>query len=214
MGGRPSLVLPWCKNGCAPEYLRRNPSADRLQLVCLDIRRILDVAQGLKYLHTMKPPIVHGDLKGNNILITDEGRGTLSDFGLAQVIEEICSQPPEYTTSDLGFGPIRWQAPELVSDDTGRPKMPGDIWSFGCTNYELLTGKLPYHFRARDPQVIQDIQNGIRPPGPEENSRRCGDNGIWDLMNDCWINAAEERIQITDVVFRLEDICARTNVLL
>ncbi|KAK7457133.1 hypothetical protein VKT23_010433 [Stygiomarasmius scandens] len=209
MSGRPSLVLPWFRNGCAPEYLRRNPDADRLKL-------ILDISHGLQYLHsdTTKPPIVHGDLKGNNILITDDGRATLSDFGLAKVIEEICSpQPPEYiaTLSDTGVGPIRWQAPELLKDDTSHPQMPGDIWSFGCTNYELLTGNIPYHFRARDPSVIQDIRDGIPPPGVEENSNNCGDEGIWDLMNDCWIARPEDRIKITDAVSRLELICGANS---
>ncbi|KAF5356371.1 hypothetical protein D9758_009470 [Tetrapyrgos nigripes] len=141
MSGRPALVLPWFSNGCAPEYLRRNPHVDRLQL-------ILDVARGLHYLHTKKPSIVHGDLKGNNILITDDGRATLSDFGLAQVIEQIClPQCPEYTPSG-GVGPIRWQAPEFLQDDTGHPKMPGDIWSFGCTCYEYISGRFSTGYRA------------------------------------------------------------------
>ncbi|KAF5338044.1 hypothetical protein D9758_014270, partial [Tetrapyrgos nigripes] len=176
MSDRPALVLPWLSNGCASEHLRRNPHRDRLQL-------ILDVVRGLHYLQTKEPPVVHGDLKGNNILISDEGRATLSDFGLAQVIEQIGV-----------VSAIRWQAPELLQDDTGHPKMPGDIYSFDCTCYEPLTRNIPYHFRARDP-LVQDIQSVIRPPGFEENSRRCRDKGIWDLMNDC----PEERFQITDL---------------
>ncbi|KAJ3931536.1 MAG: kinase-like domain-containing protein [Lentinula lateritia] len=207
MGNRPSLVLPWFKNGSASEYLRlKNPGADRLRL-------ILDVAEGLEYLHTCKPaPIVHGDLKGNNILITDSGHATLSDFGLSQVIEDLVC-PTGITPSKFEAGPIRWQSPEFLMDvsETCRPQLPGDVWSFGCTAYELLTGNVPYHFRRRDSTVIHDIQAGIPPPGVEENSLHRGDGGIWDLMNDCWISSPVERIHMTEVVFRLGKLCSRSS---
>ncbi|KAJ4469208.1 kinase-like domain-containing protein [Lentinula aciculospora] len=207
MENRPSLILPWFKNGSASEYLRlRNPGADRLRL-------ILDVAEGLDYLHTYKPaPIVHGDLKGNNILITDSGRATLSDFGLSQVIEDLVG-PTGITPSMFQAGPIRWQSPELLMDisETCRPQLPGDVWSFGCTAYELLTGNVPYHFRLRDPTVIHDIQAGVPPPGAEENDLNRGDGGIWDLMNDCWIRPPAERIRMIEIVGRLKELCSRSS---
>ncbi|KAJ3740233.1 kinase-like domain-containing protein, partial [Lentinula detonsa] len=225
MENRPSLILPWFKNGSASEYLKlRNPDADRLRL-------ILDVAEGLNYLHTCKPaPIVHGDLKGNNILITDDGRAILSDFGLSQVIEDLVG-PTGITPSVFAAGPIRWQSPELLMDvsETCRPQLPDDVWSFGCTAYEagiilsshyqnielkqsmcdiqLLTGSVPYHFRLRDSTVIHDIQAGVPPPGVEENNLHRGDGGIWDLMNDCWISSPVERIKMPQVVNRLRELC-------
>ncbi|KAJ3862268.1 kinase-like domain-containing protein, partial [Lentinula novae-zelandiae] len=207
MANRPSLILPWFKNGSASEYLRlKNPGADRLRL-------ILDVAEGLEYLHTCKPaPIVHGDLKGNNILITDSGHATLSDFGLSQVIEDLVC-PTGITPSKFEAGPIRWQSPEFLMDvsETCRPQLPGDVWSFGCTAYELLTGNVPYHFRRRDSTVIHDIQADIPPPGVEENNLHRGDGGIWDLMNDCWISSPVKRIHMTEVVFRLRNLCSRSS---
>ncbi|KIK64047.1 hypothetical protein GYMLUDRAFT_162160 [Collybiopsis luxurians FD-317 M1] len=210
MADRPSLVLPWFSNGSASEYLRRNPGANRLRLVTDHSSQILDVAEGLKYLHTCKPkPIVHGDMKGNNILITDDGRATLSDFGLSQVIEDLVG-PTGITPSCTEAGPIRWQSPEFLMDTSEifRPQLPGDVWSFGCTAYELLTGKVPYHFRHRDATVIHDIQARIPPPGVEENDRHRGDGGIWDLMNDCWTISPTERIQMTEVVSRLKALCS------
>jgi len=65
MGGRPAMVLEWYQNGSASEYLKKNPFADRKLLV-------LDIARGLNYLHALKPPIVHGDLKGASILLAVE----------------------------------------------------------------------------------------------------------------------------------------------
>lgn len=81
MSGRPAMVMRWYDNGNAAEYLaNKNPGADRKQLVTISgsstffkflfcsflyvSDQILDVARGLAYLHTHKPPIIHADLKG------------------------------------------------------------------------------------------------------------------------------------------------------
>ncbi|KAG6906989.1 hypothetical protein DXG01_011065 [Tephrocybe rancida] len=53
---RIGLVSPWMKNGNVKEFLQRSPNVDRMSLVT-------DIAEGLEYLHTMEPKIVHGDLK-------------------------------------------------------------------------------------------------------------------------------------------------------
>ncbi|KAG6817516.1 hypothetical protein H0H93_007155, partial [Arthromyces matolae] len=130
MSGRPSMVMEWYENGNAAEFLRgpRGHEADRHSLV-------LDVAQGLGYLHTQSSPIIHGDLKSNNVLINNDLRAVLSDFGLAQVIRSIQAQPTGLTPSNPELGPTRWQAPELHQDDT-QPGLKTDVWGFGCTAYE------------------------------------------------------------------------------
>ncbi|KDR73275.1 hypothetical protein GALMADRAFT_72592 [Galerina marginata CBS 339.88] len=198
MSGRPAMVMQWYENGSAAEYLaKKNPNADRLQL-------ILDVARGLAYLHTHKPPIVHADLKGNNVLITDEGRAVLSDFGLSQVVEDL-GRPTGYTLSNPDFGPIRWQPPEFLENDE-EPAMPtSDVWSFGCTAYELLTSRIPYEHRSRDAQVIRDMQKGIKPPGP--NDLLAFDSRVGSLLDSCWSFTPAERPSMTDVQARLEAIC-------
>ncbi|KAF8869272.1 kinase-like domain-containing protein [Infundibulicybe gibba] len=198
MGARPAMVMRWYKHGNAAEYLRvKNPDADRGAL-------ILDVARGLNYLHTLRPaPIVHGDLKGNNILITDEGRAALSDFGLSQVIEELVG-PTGYTPSNAEVGPIRWQSPEFLEDENSRPTLPSDIWSFGCTAYELLVDKIPYHHRTRDYMVMKDIQGGIKPPGPDEMLLSEVEGGIWNVLQQCWSFAPANRPTMAEVISQLE----------
>ena len=105
--------------------------------------------------------LVHGDLKGVrlhlfilvpydnsaqiNILIDDQGRGVLSDFGLAHNLGK--TDKSGLTTSSIS-GSLRWLAPELfprldggqakTQTETQRTKA-SDVWAFGCTVYEVST---------------------------------------------------------------------------
>jgi serine/threonine protein kinase len=83
--------------------------------------QVLEIAQGLDYLHSMN--IVHGDLRGANILISDTGNACLSDFGLATTISDADSTAAPTSSANHG-GSLRWFAPELM-----------DWSSFGCERF-------------------------------------------------------------------------------
>jgi len=204
ISGRPAMIMQWYDNGNATEYLsKKNPQADRVKL-------ILDVARGMEYLHTHRPPIVHADLKGNNVLITDDGRAALCDFGLSQVIEDLAG-PTGFTPSNPDVGPLRWQAPEFLEGDDEHPTPASDVWSFGCTAFELLTGQLPYAHCKRDGQVVKDMQNGIPPSGPPGQSPSpllTFDPRVCTLLESCWSFYPSARPQMTRVRTQLEEICA------
>ncbi|KAG9088029.1 hypothetical protein FS749_002482 [Ceratobasidium sp. UAMH 11750] len=68
------MVSPWMGNGSLPSYLSREPNTDRLR-ICAQI------SDGLAYLHQCG--IVHGDIKGLNVLVSTEGVPALADFGNA-----------------------------------------------------------------------------------------------------------------------------------
>ncbi|KAI0916122.1 hypothetical protein AcW1_010023 [Taiwanofungus camphoratus] len=74
------LISPWMEHGDIRAYLKNNPATNRLQL-------LVDIACGLEYLHSLD--LVHADLKGANVLIDDEKRALLTDFGLATVAYEL-----------------------------------------------------------------------------------------------------------------------------
>ncbi|KAF8593673.1 kinase-like protein, partial [Ceratobasidium sp. AG-I] len=67
-----AMVSPWMENGTLPQYLNDNPSASRNKLC-------RHVAMGVEYLHRIS--MVHGDLKGANVLISELGQAKLTDFG-------------------------------------------------------------------------------------------------------------------------------------
>ena len=72
------VVSPWMDYGDAISYVNKYPYVNRKRI----IHRI---AKGIKLLHSYNPPIVHGDIKGANILINPKGNPLLADFGLSKV---------------------------------------------------------------------------------------------------------------------------------
>ncbi|KAF9460081.1 kinase-like domain-containing protein [Collybia nuda] len=207
MGGRPSMVMQWYDKGCAAEYLKGpGLGVNRMSL-------IYDVTQGLNYLHTLSPPIVHGDLKGNNVLITNEGHAVLSDFGLSKVIEDLVG-PTGYTPSSPEVGPLRWQAPEFVEDEKCKLGLETDVWSFGCTAYELLTNYTPYYYRTKDALIMRDMREGIKPPGPDGMSPFTQDERVITLLYDaCWSFSPSSRLQMSTIVLQVGEICANPKAI-
>ncbi|KDQ16034.1 hypothetical protein BOTBODRAFT_97408, partial [Botryobasidium botryosum FD-172 SS1] len=101
----PYLISPWMENGHVLDYVQTNPDADR---VCL----LAQVADGLEYLHNLEPePVIHGDLRGPNILISPSGDARIADFGLSELKADIYDS---CSTSFITAGNSRWQAPEIL----------------------------------------------------------------------------------------------------
>ncbi|PKA61237.1 Receptor-like protein kinase HSL1 [Apostasia shenzhenica] len=99
-------------------------------------RIALDAAEGLSYLHhDCVPPIVHRDVKSNNILLDGELRAKVADFGVAKVI----GKGPSFMS--VVAGSLGYIAPEYAY--TLRVNEKSDIYSFGIVILELVTGKLP-----------------------------------------------------------------------
>ncbi|TDL23732.1 kinase-like protein, partial [Rickenella mellea] len=74
------LASPWQSNGNMSEYLKVYPDFDRYTLA---------MAGAVNYLHLNEPSIVHGDIKGSNIMISARGEPLLCDFGLSIILSEI-----------------------------------------------------------------------------------------------------------------------------
>ncbi|KAJ7126310.1 kinase-like domain-containing protein, partial [Mycena epipterygia] len=184
------LVSPWMENGHLLEFLRNTSvHTNRLSL-------ILDVAMGLDYLHAEQ--IVHGDLKGTNILITPSGRACIADFGLSTITDAVSLRFTHSTTNVQG-GSARYQAPEVLSGE--RPNHYGsDVYAFACVCYEILTGKVPFFQFLNDIIVSIKVIGGDRPSWPEIPV--C-DSMLWILLQDCWQQNPDIRPSAQQIICRL-----------
>ncbi|KAJ3554084.1 hypothetical protein NP233_g12496 [Leucocoprinus birnbaumii] len=195
--GRIALVSPWMENGNISEYLSEsNPNAARHPL-------ILDIIEGLGYLHRYS--IVHGDLKGANILITPEGSACLADFGLSSVDHPDILRWTSVSTITPTGGTIRWQAPELMTpDEDSRPTLKSDIYSVASVIYEVIVGKLPYHEYPNNATVIRQVTLGVLPtkPSPSQSTFLELTEDIWDIMEHCWDTLPESRPTIEELISR------------
>ncbi|XP_055873331.1 uncharacterized protein LOC106064540 isoform X2 [Biomphalaria glabrata] len=116
------------------------------------------VLEGVSYLHHQKPPIIHRDIKGKNILLEDERNIKLTDFGLSKMINE-------NTNARSSVGTYKWMAPEVVnitSVTNGSYDLKADIWSIGCTVVEMITGNPPFP-KLTNFQALIKIGNGKQP---------------------------------------------------
>ena len=125
----PYLVMPFCENGSVSHRIGQMPESEVWKF-------ILDVSCGLSFLHNQKPPIVHQDIKPDNILITSDGRYVISDFGISRSFRTQMSRTNNKVNSS---GTLAYMGPERFSEQP-LVVLASDIWAFGMTLYETITG--------------------------------------------------------------------------
>ncbi|KAJ7587898.1 kinase-like domain-containing protein [Mycena floridula] len=186
------MVSPWMENGNIVRFLKDAPpgSVNHRSLM-------LDVALGMEYLH--KESVVHGDMKGLNILITPSFRACLMDFGLSSIAD---SQIPNWTSlsTQHSGGTARWQSPEIL--EGGPNSLKGDVYAYGCVCYEIFTGQVPFHELSNDIAVSLKIIRGSRPARPETPLM---EDDVWNLIRDCWKQDPDDRPTAEQIVQRLSN---------
>ncbi|KAF8836514.1 kinase-like protein [Paxillus ammoniavirescens] len=186
-----STVSPWISGGPLHAYLDKK---DEKLTLSGRFDLLQGVAAGLDYLHTH--PVIHGDLTSANILIDDDGKPHLSDFGLCTILGGL-QGGSSFIRSSCRPGAIRWTAPELVSTpDTMEPSTASDIFSFGCIMLQILSGQIPWGAATNENSIVVALHEGKLPPRPERRLIRDLD---WDFIERCW-STPNDRPSIRDVV--------------
>ncbi|KAJ7500407.1 kinase-like domain-containing protein [Mycena galericulata] len=195
VGGRPALILEWCSQGTATDYLKGKSLDERLRV-------ILSLAIGLAYVHSRN--VVHGDLKGSNVLISNKGDAVLTDFGLSRTLERHTG----YTTSTYpAAGSLYWSSPELIRpwfqiEETRVKTLASDVWAFACTVYELLTGTTPYASLLSQTvfRIAEAIDQHITPLTALPARPGQIPDRILAILERCWAPQPAERPSMAEVV--------------
>ncbi|CAE7161725.1 unnamed protein product [Rhizoctonia solani] len=193
----PSMITEYCPLGTLADYL-----VDHDEPID-DLAMIHDIASAIVYMHEMVPPIVHGDLKAENILISKNRTPRVSDFGLSRAVKN-SDAPTGYTTSTF-HGSLRWMSPELhQADDYGRPPPftpASDTWAFGMVILEIETCDIPWSHIIHEPAVILAVMRGNTPPPPKN---KIISPPLWALIQECWKQDSAERISMRDLMSRID----------
>ncbi|KXN92393.1 Tyrosine-protein kinase TXK [Leucoagaricus sp. SymC.cos] len=191
------LVSPWMENGNIVSYLAKNLHVARVPL-------IHDVASGLHYLHDSN--VVHGDLKGGNVLVNTTGRACIADFGVSRIaINPLLNIT--LTAASAGYT-TRWAAPELLIDNSLSTRA-SDIWAFGCVCFEILTGLLPFRNCSTDGQIVLKLFQGCAPAQPAESGGLGSplddiNEAMSQLLAHCWHRDPDSRLSSAQILAELE----------
>jgi serine/threonine protein kinase len=150
----PFLVLPLCEEGDLRMFLKSRsfiPLDEALPI-------LQQVAYGLDHAH--KAGFIHGDIKPENILLTDGGSHCyLADFGMSKYFQIVERVSISVDPGDIGGGgSASYLSPEQI--DEGRQSPSSDIYSFAIVAYELLTGALPFDVSVTPFRQMRDKIEG------------------------------------------------------
>lgn len=154
----------------AMEYVSGRPLDTHVRLARSNPRSVLSlcraVCDALAYAH--QRGVVHRDLKPSNILVDEDGRPRILDFGLAKIIGSDLASVRRGNVSLAGhvMGTLPYMAPEQTTGDPDLVDTRTDVYALGVILYELLTGAPPYRTVGLDvSKAIENIRT-VDPPRP------------------------------------------------
>ncbi len=147
---RACLVMPFISRGTLQDILRKQQGFLELEGIASYLEYI---CAALDYAHQRE--VVHLDLKPLNLLVHEDDRLLLSDFGLAHLMNEGAVEGGE----SLRFGTPGYMAPEHRE---GHPVKQSDLFSLGVILYQMLVGQLPFKGSiAETPPALQALRPGL-----------------------------------------------------
>ncbi|KAG8903242.1 hypothetical protein FRB99_003559 [Tulasnella sp. 403] len=184
------LASPYMENGSLRDYITKNGNCDRPSL-------LLETAQALDYLHDKG--IIHGDVRARNILVTSDQHALVCGFSVSRHVEAAPVVEPE------GAGNLHWRSPEIFR---GEPtSFSGDVYSFGMTIYEVLSGKDPFQETLYAALITAIVKEGKRPPKePMVSPTGLPYGYLWDIAECCWHKEPDERPTASSIAHRLQNV--------
>ena len=172
-GGCPYLVLPYCERGSSQRLIGKLTEEEAW-------RFLHDVSAGLEYLHAKEPPVIHQDIKPDNVLLEASGTFMITDFGISTRARSTLRRSVSH--AEHSGGTMEYMGPERFGEKPA-PIKASDIWSLGATLLELLTGSVPFVQLGGILQMNGALLPAIEGPWSErlkEVVRACLSKDPWD----------------------------------
>lgn len=164
--GKYHIVSQLIKGVCIAEYLwpgrLRRDASEPLMIPSTDL--FCQVLDALHYLHSQTPPIIHRDIKPDNIMVQN-GKAIVMDLGVAKV-----TGGKRQTSVGIVIGTPQYSPPEQIRGESNNINATTDIYAAGIAFYELITGKPPFNgsneYSIMEMQVKYNIPpSDAIPPG-------------------------------------------------
>uniref|UniRef100_M1BJR3 non-specific serine/threonine protein kinase n=1 Tax=Solanum tuberosum TaxID=4113 RepID=M1BJR3_SOLTU len=144
------------------------------------------ILEGLSYLHGHDPPVIHRDLKCDNLLVNgNQGEVKIGDLGLAAILRKARS-------AHSVIGTPEFMAPELYEEEYNELV---DIYAFGMCLLELVTFEYPYVECTNAAQIYKKVTSGIRPA----SLAKVKDPGVKAFIDKC-IAKVSERLSAKELL--------------
>lgn len=212
------LVLAYCEHGSLLGLLKKKYADGARATLTSKLNMASEIANGMEFLASKF--FVHRDLACRNVLVgigkTNEGQRRIStagmvckiaDFGLSRGsgkphtnTDDLAYTHEDYYQSTTGIFPVRWTAPEAMSDF--KFSTATDVWSFGIVMIEIMQdGSCPYN-NMPNPKVIEMVQTGQRHP----QVPGCPD-AVHAVLLQCWDINPSKRPTFEMLQSLLEPLC-------
>ncbi|KAK7483086.1 hypothetical protein BaRGS_00025654 [Batillaria attramentaria] len=213
-GKLPSIITEYVIGECLKDFIKVQ---GRLLSWPHRVRICAQVADGMAFLHSTKPPIIHRDLRCGNIFLSDNDLVKVADFGLIKLLQPVREECPQddcccRRTMSGCPASIRWTAPELLSHPRVKEGVGKgvdiittacDVFSFAMVMWELPMCEDPFEELATEAEVIEIVKNGGRPETPPSADMM---PQYKELMKMCWEQEPHLRPSFKGIATRMKDL--------
>uniref|UniRef100_J3MWT6 Protein kinase domain-containing protein n=1 Tax=Oryza brachyantha TaxID=4533 RepID=J3MWT6_ORYBR len=207
-----ALVYEYMSGGNLCDHLRGKTGVGDTLNWATRLRIVLEAAQGLDYLHKgCNLPIIHRDVKTNNILLSQNLKAKLADFGLSKTY---MSDTQTHISTENAAGTPGYMDPEYQL--TGKLTESSDVYSFGIVLLEVATGEPPVLSDDDHTHITQHVKNNITSGNisliADERLKDSYDvSSMWKVVDTammCTTYDASRRPTMSTVVIQLKECLA------
>ena len=190
----------------------------------LQLRFCADISCGIAHIHNLYPKarLVHGDIKSENVLLTDTLRCKIADFGGSA----IAVMTKNLNSAELFIQPsveqitLLYASPEVLTNPLAWISHTHDIYSYSMVVYEILTRRKPIIYYAIE-EYIEAVKKGQRPDifpitvlktslvKSDKNNEANIIGKLMKIMKECWSQDPSDRPEMADVHKQLEDMLSK-----